>query len=326
MLPAIFLINPAAVAGTGSGKTLSPEAWLTRVDTALRRLNYEGTFVYIHGDQVSSMQVTHRGDAAGGVERLETLTGLPHEVIRNHKNVESVLPESHRVVMERRGAGLHFPATLVGRVKPAQLAAHYDLEDAGKDRVAGLPCQVISVMPRDQYRYGYKLWLDEHTGMLLRSDLLARNGRVVARVMFTSMRYPHSVPDSALRATEIHPGFVWSMQNDNAKLAPEEAGVHWKVERLPPGFVLATQDVQRVAGARQPVRHLVFSDGLATVSVFAGAAGQNDHALIGPSTMGPVNAFGRKFGDDHVTVMGEVPAATVKLIAESIRVTRSPSH
>lgn len=315
-----FLIGPVALAGTSTAETLAAEAWLARVDGALRTLNYEGTFVYIHGDSVSTMRITHRGDAAGGVERLVSLSGPPHEVIRDHKTVESVFPDSRRVLMEQRGNDPHFPATL-GRMDAARLVGDYALEDLGKGRVAGLSCRVIRIAPHDQYRYGYKLWLDVHTGMLLRSDLLSENGQMVARVMFTSLSYPQRIPDAALRATEIRPGFTWNRQGDREQPAPDETGVRWQAARLPPGFVLASRDIQRVAGTRQPVRHLMFSDGLATVSVFAEAAAQNDHALIGPSAMGPVNAFGRQIGDRHVTVVGEVPAATVKLIAESMRLT-----
>lgn len=319
LLSVAFLIIPAALAGTAGSEPATPEAWLARVDAALRTLNYQGTFVYTHGDQVSSMRITHRGDAAGGVERLESLNGPLREVIRDHENVESVFPDSRRVLLERRSSALHFPAALVDGVNAARLAGNYDLQDLGKGRVAGLPCQIVSIAPRDQYRYGYKLWLDERTGMLLRSDLLSKDGQVVARVMFTSLSYPQNIPDSALRDTEIRPGFTWSRQGDSEPPAPDEAGVHWQVERLPPGFVLASQSVQRVAGTHQPVRHLMFSDGMATVSVFAEAAAENDHALLGPSTMGPINAFGRQLGNHHITVVGEVPAATVKLIAESVR-------
>ncbi|MGH8279896.1 MAG: MucB/RseB C-terminal domain-containing protein [Gammaproteobacteria bacterium] len=319
LFPALLLINPATCAAAAAGETLSAETWLARVNTALRTLNYAGTFVYTHGDQISSVRVIHRGDAEGGVERLESLNGLRHEVIRDHQTVESVLPESRRVLMERRAASLNFPTALVGKVNATKLGADYRLENVGSGRVAGLHCHVISVLPRDQYRYGYKLWIDVHTGMLLRSDLLEQDGQVLARVMFTSLRYPHAIPDSALTPTEIRPGFVWIRQGDDEKPAPDETDVHWQVGRLPPGFTLASQDVQRMVGTHRPVRHFVFSDGLATVSVFAEPAGYNAHALLGPSSMGPVNAFGRDSGGHHLTVIGEVPADTVKMVADSMR-------
>lgn len=318
------LVMPAALAGTASGNTSDPAAWLERMNTALRTLNYQGTFVYIHGEHTETMQVTHRADAKGGIERLVSLTGSPREVIRDHKSVKCVLPDSHMVLVERRYAATNFPSALPSSVHTAKLAAYYDFKALGEDRIAGYQCKIISITPRDGYRYGYKLWLDVHTGMPLRSDVVNQDGRTVERVMFTSLHYPRHISDAALQATEIHPGFIWNIQGDSEKLAPDEARINWKAGRLPLGFVLSLTDVQRVAGAPQPVRHLVFSDGLASVSVFAEVAGSGRNALLGPSEMGAVNAFGRQIGNHHLTVVGEVPASTVALIAQSIELVPQP--
>ncbi|MGH8377318.1 MAG: MucB/RseB C-terminal domain-containing protein [Gammaproteobacteria bacterium] len=317
LVPAAFAGNPA---GTGRG----PEAWLDRMNTALRTLNYAGTFVYIHGDHLETMQVRHRADAEGGIERLTSLTGSQREVIRDHKNVKCVLPNSHMVLVERRYAAAHFPGALSPDIHAAKLAAYYVFKGLGEDRVAGYRARVISIEPRDRYRYGYRLWLDVHTGMLLRSDLLTSDGRIVERIMFTSLSYPERIPDSALKATEIRPGYVWNVQGGSEKMTADEAHVHWKAAHLPPGFVLSLSDVQRVAGAPQPVRHLVFSDGLASVSVFVEATNSGHKTLIGPSQMGAVNAFGRQIGAHHVTVVGEVPATTVEMIAQSMQMLPLP--
>ncbi|MGA9852340.1 MAG: MucB/RseB C-terminal domain-containing protein [Gammaproteobacteria bacterium] len=320
------LLAPAVFADNTSGNSRSPEAWLDRMNTALRTLNYEGTFIYIRGNHLETMRVTHRADADGGIERLVSLTGPLREVIRNHKNVQCVLPDSHAVLVERRYAAANFPAAVPPAVHSEKLAAHYDFLDLGDDRIAGYQCKVISIVPRDQYRYGYKLWLDARNGMLLRSDLVTREGRTVERVMFTSLRYPKNIPDAALKATEIQPGYIWNIQGDSEKLAPDEARVSWKVTQLPPGFVLSLSDVQRVAGVPEPVRHLVFSDGLASVSVFAETSTPSRKVLIGPSEMGAVNAFGRQVGGHHLTVVGEVPAITVEFIAQSMQLLERPPH
>ncbi|MGH8282869.1 MAG: MucB/RseB C-terminal domain-containing protein [Gammaproteobacteria bacterium] len=319
------LLVPAAFAGN-TAHNKSPEAWLNRMNVALRTLNYEGTFIYVHGEHLETMQVTHRADAEGGIERLVSLTGPPREVVRDHKNVKCVLPASHMVLVERRYAAAHFPGALPASVHAAKLTAYYSFRDLGEDRVAGYRSRVISIEPRDQYRYGYKLWLDARTGMLLRSDLVTRDGRTVERVMFTSLLYPKSIPDSALRTTEIRPGYVWNIQGGSEKLEPDEMHASWKAARLPPGFILSLSDVQRVAGAPQPVRHLVFSDGLASVSVFAETSAPDRETLIGPSQMGAVNAFGRQVGTHHITVVGEVPPATVQLIAQSMQLLTQPQH
>lgn len=313
------LLLPAAWAGGYSEKPVSPEMWVQRMNVALRDRNYIGTFVYIHGDHLDSMRVFHRADAKGGIERVVALTGPPREVIRDHHNVKCVLPASHLVLVEHRYAAEQFPATLPDSISAVRLTAYYDFKELGDGRIAGYPSKIIGIMPRDQYRYGYKLWLDAQTGMLLRSDLMDSDGHTVERVMFTSLHYPKSIPDTDLQATEIGSGFVWNVQGDREKLSPAEADVRWQATRLPPGFILSLTDTQRVAGVSQPVRHLVFSDGLASVSVFIEAAGPSRNALIGPSQMGAVNAFGRQVGDHHLTVVGEVPTATVRMIAESMR-------
>lgn len=320
-----LMLAPATWASNQLDKNPGPETWLQRMNVALRERNYIGTFVYIHGDHLETMRITHRADSQGGIERLVSLTGPPREVIRDHKSVQCVLPDSHMVLVERRYATAHFPAALPSSMPAARLAAYYDFKDLGEDRIAGYQSKIIGVMPRDRYRYGYRLWLDVHTGMLLRSDLLDSHGHTVERVMFTSLQYPQNIPDTALKAAEIRPGFIWNIQGDSEKLSAAEEHVSWQATRLPPGFVLSLKDVQRVAGVSQPVRHLVYSDGLASVSVFAETNASGRNALIGPSQMGAVNAFGRQVGDHHVTVVGEVPAATVELIAEAMRLVPQPA-
>ena len=321
----VMMLSPAVWASGQRHKIPSPEIWLQRMNAALRDRNYTGTFVYIHGDHLETMQVAHRADAQGGIERLVSLTGPPREVIRDHKSVQCVMPDSRMVLVERRYAAAHFPAALPSSVPAARLSAYYDFKDLGEDRIAGYQSKIIGVLPHDGYRYGYRLWLDVHTGMLLRSDLLDSHGHTVERVMFTSLQYPRNIPGAELKATEIRPGFIWNIQGDSERLSAAEERVHWQASHLPPGFVLSLKDVQRVAGIPQPVRHLVYSDGLASVSVFAEANAPGRNALIGPSQMGAVNAFGRQVADHHLTVVGEVPAATVELIAESMRLVPQPA-
>jgi sigma-E factor negative regulatory protein RseB len=294
------------------------EAWLSRMNSALRTLNYEGTFVYIHDSHVETMQITHRADLQGGIERMTSLTGPEREVVRDHKEVKCVLPESHSVLIERRYAAAHFPAAIPKTLNTQDLIAHYRIKDLGEDRVAGHQCEIIGIAPRDRYRYGYRLWLDVRTAMLLRSDLITQDGQIVERVMFTTVRYPTKIPNSALEATEIKPGYTWNIQGGSERPASEDARITWRAAQLPPGFVLSLNDVQRLAGTPHPVRHWVFSDGLASVSVFSEIAVPGSNDLIGPSRMGAVNAFGLRMGGQNVTIVGEVPPATVELIAKSI--------
>ncbi|MGA9855968.1 MAG: MucB/RseB C-terminal domain-containing protein [Gammaproteobacteria bacterium] len=310
------LLSSAAFASSTDNNT---STWLDRMNTALRTLNYAGDIVYIHDNNIETMRVTHRADSEGGIERLISLTGPQREVIRNHNEVKSIFPESHSVLIERRYAATHFPGSIPQAVHEDKLLAHYIFKSSGADRIAGHVCKVIDIEPRDDYRYGYRLWLDTSNAMLLRSDLITNDGKTVERVMFTSINYPRQIPDEALKATEIKPGYIWNIQGGRELLNKADTKLDWKATHLPPGFILSMNDAQRLVGAMNPVRHLMFSDGLASVSVFVEAAMPGRKELIGPSSMGAVSAFGRQVGNYNITVVGEVPPETVELIARNIR-------
>jgi sigma-E factor negative regulatory protein RseB len=318
LLPILLaFLLPAAQAGTAGD---SPEAWLERMNSALRKLNYQGTFVYLRGDRMETLQVTHRGDDQGGIERIISLTGPKREIVRDHKNVKCILPASRSVLVERRyGASSQLVAAIPAGMDAGKLGAYYKFKNLGTDRVAGIQCKVISIEPRDAYRYGYKLWLDARTAMLMRSDLLDQKNELVERVVFTSLKYPQEISNAALAPTEIGNGYTWNIQGDSEKPLEEEQGVSWQAGSLPPGFKLSLSDVQRVAGAGHPVRHLVYSDGLASVSVFAELISPGRKLLLGPSRVGAVNAYGRTVNGRHLTVVGEVPAITVEMIAKAMQ-------
>lgn len=317
LLPLVMaLLLPAAHAG---GSTNSPEGWLDRMNTALRQLNYQGTFVYIHDNRIETMQVTHRGDARGGISRVVSLTGPKREIIGDHQEMKCIVPANRSVLVERHYTPVHFPDVLPASIETAKLATYYRFSDLGEDRIAGQRCHVIGIEPRDHYRYGYKLWLDARTAMLLRSDLVTPEGQVLEQVMFTNLSYPQKISDAELRPREIGPGYVWNIQGDPVKPTLGEHTVLWKAAQLPPGFSLSLSELQRVAGVSGPVRHLVYSDGLASVSVFAELAAAGRKQLLGPSQMGTISAFGREVGGRHITVVGEVPPATVSLIAQAMQ-------
>lgn len=310
------LLMPSAFADSNNNNTAF---WLNKMNTALHTLNYEGNFVYIHNNRIETMRIIHRADSHGGMERLVSLTGPEREVIRDHKEVKSIVPENHSVLIERRYAYAHIPAPIPQVIYEDKLKTYYKFKYLGDDRVAGNVCKIISIEPRDSFRYGYRLWLDASNGMLLRSDLLTQSGVPIERVMFTSITYPKTIPNSAFKATEIKPGFVWNIQGGIEKQSQAETRVHWKVADLPPGFIMSMNDVQRLANTLYPVRHLVFSDGMASVSVFVEKITPGHQLLIGPSRMEAISAYGRRIGDHNITVVGEVPPETVELIALSIK-------
>jgi sigma-E factor negative regulatory protein RseB len=248
-----------------------------------------------------------------------SLNGSAREIIRDHDNVKCILPDSRSVLVDKRPLpAARFPSSIPNAANTEKLEGHYRFVDLGRGRIAGYECHVIGVRPRDGFRYGYRLWLDEKTAMLLRSDLVSERGQTVEQVMFTSLTMPKEIPAADLKPSVSGQGFVWHVQGEKAKPSAGENKLRWEVSRLPPGYHLSLEQVQHLAGAAHPVTHLIYTDGLASVSVFAEPLTPGKPVLRGSARMGAVNAFGRVLGKHHVTVVGEVPAATVRMIGESV--------
>jgi sigma-E factor negative regulatory protein RseB len=198
-----------------------------------------------------------------------------------------------------------------------KLEAHYRFKVYSTDRVANRQTQVVGIMPRDEYRYGYVLWLDWETAMPLKSRLWGENKEIVEEIHFTSIEFPDSIPDADLQATIVTDGFTLF---SSPKLSDEIAnGIPWRVAQLPDGFHLTATTHNPMAGSKYPVEHMVFSDGLATVSVFIEDPKTEAEVTEGYSSVGSTNAFSLTVAGRKVTAVGEVPRRTVESIATSLQ-------
>lgn len=308
------LAAPAAAYATDA------EALLARMQRAAQTLNYDGTFVYQSGNRLETLRIVHRVGRQGVEERLVSLNGSPREIIRTNRDVRCYLPDGHAALIEHRRAGQHgFPALVPGSA--GALDSAYVVKVGSDGRVAGRPVGLVTIAPRDGYRYGYQLWADVASGLLLKAGLLDERGAVIEQYMFTEVSIGRPIPDSALV-----PQYV---TRESTRVPVDEPTLadtpgHWEPGQLPKGFVLTARVVRRLPGAAQPVEHLVYSDGLAVVSVFIEPVADDSGpaAIDGLSRMGAVHAFGRLAEGHRITVVGETPAATVAMIGESM--TRRP--
>jgi sigma-E factor negative regulatory protein RseB len=311
VLASLLLVASLPVRGDGQHDV---GQWLNRMATAIRSLNYDGTFVFLHDQQMETMRIIHGVHDGRERERLISLNGEPREVVRDEKSVSCTLPGEELVLVEKSRGSRMFPSAFPMRLD--SLSRYYDFRVVGDDRVAGRASHVIAIRPKDGYRYGYRLWVDHDTGMLLRSDLLDENGTPVEQMMFTHIRLDQDIPLEDLQAS-MPPSHRVRME-ERTQTGPEgEAGVRWRVAALPGGFENTRSGKVRLGPGEQPVDHMVFTDGLATVSVFVEPVSEDDSGLDGASRMGAVSAFGRVLGDYRVTVVGEVPPATVEQMALS---------
>ena len=309
-LGALLLLT---VAGWAQAQT-TPEAldWLRKIYRATEKLSYTGTFVYQQGDRTETSRITRLAGAGGGAEKLEVLDGTPREILRTRDEIRCYLPESRTVKVDRRSDPRAFPALLPEQVDG--LAEYYVVTMGEMRRIAGFKCQAIVLTPKDDLRYGYRLWADARSGMLLKAQTFDRDGRTMEQFSFTHLEIGN-VSRERLRPPRAAQG--WHVeQADVAPVDLSRSG--WSVSAELPGFRKIVE-IRRMLRDAQPVAQMVYSDGLAAVSVFIEPMpGGAEAARIGIASMGAVNVYTREVANHLVTVVGEAPAASVQRIGNTV--------
>lgn len=318
MLPAMV----AAVLFLGAGNVLAESTnearhWLERMSTAMSQMDYQGTFVYVQGDDVVTMRITHVADEAGVRERLVSMSGVPREVLRDSNGVRWVLGDDRSVLADQPFNRSFFPQLPLD--EHDQTERCYALKLGGNGRIAGRAVRGINVLPRDDYRYGYTLWLEERSALLLKWELVDHERKPLARLMFTDFRM-----GSEVDVGELVPGSQLKKFRTVESSLPSGHGQasdppRWQPQALPPGFQLTAH---RLFGRQDQERglfeHLVYSDGLAAVSVYVESDGEIAARKTGLSRMGTTHAFSRVSDDVLITVIGDVPEATVRYIGDAV--------
>jgi sigma-E factor negative regulatory protein RseB len=315
-----------------------PRQWLEKMNKALATRNYDGTFFHLSGGRLETMRIVHRVRAGRVTERLQSLDGSGREFVRANGELTCYLPDQHTVLVEQRQDRGPFLGSLPQF--DASVSDFYRIEALPATHVLGRPVRVIAVNPKDQFRFGYRLWLDEKTAMPLKTQLCDSRGQVIEQIFFARLDMPESIPDGDLAPTVRTEGMRWVRQGPSPDSASAALGAY-RASQLPPGFRLTVQGAQTLGGASAPASHLVYSDGVATVSVFveeqpATAPGvaaapdtQPEPPLQGLARVGSGYAFSTIVQGHQVTAVGEVPAQTVEFIAHSVKIYssgESPRH
>jgi len=291
------------------------EKWLQRIYSAMQQLSYRGTFVYRHDDQMETSRVTRLADASGPVEKLEVLDGVPREIVRSRDQVVCYLPSIKTIKIDNHGSRRQFPFILPDQLK--DLAQNYVVRTGGVERVAGYDCQVIVLEPRDNLRYGQKLCADLATGMLLKAKTVNERNEMLETFAFTQLQIGGRVDREQIESGFILKSKGWRVEESGATEA-DLALAGWTVRSSLPGFHKVTEVTRTLNGA-PGVGHVVFSDGLAAVSVFIeSSSARNEIRRPGLSRQGAINVFARKVDSHWVTVVGEAPARSVELIANAV--------
>jgi sigma-E factor negative regulatory protein RseB len=302
-------------AGVASDSSEDPQLSLDRMARAAQTLNYDGTFVYRNGATMQSMRIIHRSGSDGERERLVALSGAAREVIRDRERVTCILPDRQSVVVAK-SRPRQFPHSKLFE-SGSGFARFYALSVERGERIAGRHTKLVNVVPHDRFRYGYRLWMDRDTDLLLKSELVDEQGEIIEQLVYTNIELPESISDELLEPQISGAGYTW-YRDEQAAPAKAKGEPSWYPGWLPDGFELRDHARDSILSSRESVEHLVFSDGLASVSVFIERLDEASEPLAGLDSMGAVNAFGAMVGDLQITVVGEVPATTVERVAASI--------
>ena len=311
----------AALSGS-AGAVLAAEAdeprlMLERMSTAMSQMSYQGTFVYVQGDDVETMRITHVSDKHGVRERLIAISGAPREILRDSSGIRWVLADDSSVFEDQGYNRSFFPELPVDQYGLTEVS--YSLQVGPSARIADHQARNLKVIPRDKYRYGYSLWLEENSGLLLKWELIGSDAKPLAKLMFTEIRL-----GSEVDVKELAPSSQLKKFKTVESRLPSGRGFSnstptWKPHSLPPGFKLTAH---RYFGEedRGVYEHLVYSDGFAAVSVYVENFVPDSGLRTGMSRLGTTHAFSRTTEQKLITVVGDVPGITVKFIADSVRI------
>jgi sigma-E factor negative regulatory protein RseB len=297
--------------------------WLLRIHEAASRRNFQGTFVVSGGGNVASARISHFHDGPNQYERIESLDGRQRKVFRHNEIVHTMWPASHVAMIEQRGLLSSFPALL--QAGDDGLAEWYEVRAEGVDRVAGHEADVLVVRPRDAYRYGYRLWADRSSGLLLRADVIGGRGETLETSAFSEVSIGvRPQPDSVVQAMRRLEGYrVVKPVLTPASLDAEG----WSMRPAAPGFrqVRCVSRQIEMAGepgsdaaASPPVVQAIYSDGLTYVSVFIEPYRDDRHNRPMMAAVGATGTLSQRRGDWWVTVVGDTPPATLKMFAAAL--------
>lgn len=286
--------------------------WLQRMSQAQHDRSYAGTFVYLNGNQLETVEMIHLNDGQVIRERMVSLNGSAREVIRNGQSFVCIMPDARRVSVGGRNIGYKLLDLSPSSIE--KLQSSYALRKYPPTRVADRSALVLGIEPNDQLRYGYRLYLDQETMLPLRNELLDAEGQRIEQTMFTRLQLDPEIDERLFKPDLESTGYSVSY-HESAPQAGVEESSDWSFSSLPAGF--SVEGFERLHKQNTVTEHFMLGDGLAVISVYI-EPDDGKSGLQGTSSLGAMNAFGRIVDGYAVTAVGEVPVVTLKLVGEAV--------
>ncbi len=322
LLPAAILaqVSPNAIpVQTGDG-AISINEWLVRMhEASMKKRSYIGTLVQSSREGMSSARIWHTCDGSSQIERVEALTGSPRSTIRKDDKLVTFMPESKLARVEKReGRGSGTPFSELLKPGANQIPEFYTLKSQGIERIAGLEADVVLLAARDGLRYGYRLWTERKSALVLKLQTLDAGGAVLEQAAFSELQLDAPVKADKLKQM-MKPDGGWRVeQADIVKTTAVAEG--WSLKTAVPGFksVSCYKRGSANADASDDTLQWVFSDGLATVSLFVETFDKARHTQEGIHSTGATHSLFRRMNEYFLTVVGEVPPQTLRNFATAL--------
>lgn len=337
LLAGAALLAPQVQAEAGesaASATRDAKYWLTRIHQAAGQRNFRGTFVVSAGGSVASARIVHFCRGSDQYERIESLDGQKRHIYRYNDLVHSFWPHERVAVVETRQAMREFPALLTAGAD--RIVEHYAVEPLGEGRVAGHEAHVLLLRPKDGWRFGYRLWAEKESGLLLRAEVFDHRDVVLEASAFSELMIGvKPQPERVLEAMKRLDGYdIKRPVLASADLEREG----WTFKQTPPGFrhlsslkrPISPQPAPRAAAhadgatevmndaAPAEVLQTIYSDGLTHVSVFIEPYDARLHRREMLMALGATQSLVRRQGDWWLTVIGDVPRITLRAFADGL--------
>lgn len=288
-----------------------PLDWLNHMGAAVQSTSYEGTVIRMQDGTAEALKVVHTVKDGVILERVVAQEGNGLEIIRKGNEVHCILPDRKSVLVEEWDDQSTLFSTLP--TSDIRIGSEYDVAIVRKERVAGRETVLLAIRPHDGFRYGHRIWLDTETSFPLQTQLVS-DGKAIEQVKFAEITLNQEIHASALEPSYSTEDFTWLRQTSGHNASHTDT--RWNCEQLPSGFRVVATHEETMVGGDELVTHILFSDGLANVSVFIAA--NSGKLFAGPARVGGSNSFSVENGDFEITAIGEVPAITVEQIATTM--------
>lgn len=292
------------------------DAWQTlqKAAVAAHALSYQGIFVCQSGSQSKSVEIKHLFNGQHEFSRNVVLDGSPREVLSQGGDVVIYNPRQEKIIIEKRRGQNMFPAILP--IDLEGIKANYSVKVGDIERIADRQAQSLVLEAKDNLRYSYQFWVDTEYGLLLKSVMLNNRNEAIDSMAFNQLSLINT-GDLDWFKPKIDAKKAYVMEEVNTT-TDKQANQNWRLKALPEGYLKVDQMVRMVRGKALPVMHLVFSDGLASVSLFIEPLENGIKPKTGRSLVGNTSFYSNVAGSLQITVVGEVPEQTVAKIANAV--------